>query len=106
MERSRNILRAYILRMVAAHDGNVALSQPRDHRNIESGHLSGPSPEPRALRIPLGPQAGAYEERVPGTHLHSGFLFPGLQVFDVNGSSRFEVRHAFETRDVDQDAAR
>ena len=93
-----------VLRRLAAEQRHVALPQPRQARDVESGRLLGdrPGAHPRAA----DPASRAHEHRVAGRHPEPGLPLPGLEVLGVDGRARLEVVHALEPRDVHQHAAR
>src|SRR5713101_1550920 len=94
--------------MVAAQDGDVPLLQPGDYRWVEPSRSApfGSAAEPWSKRHPAGPHARAYEERIASRHLNPRFFLPCFQILHIDGGARFQVRDAFEARNVDQDAAR
>src|ERR1700680_214703 len=94
--------------MVAAHDGNVPLLQPRDDRRIEPGRPApyGPAAKPRTHSLAARPHSRAHEQRVTSPHFHARLLFPRLKILHVYGRARLQVGNALEARDVDQYAAR
>src|SRR2546425_3342433 len=92
--------------MIRGQDRNILLFQPGDHRRIES-RISAALDSPPLIGanfLAASPHAGANEQGITGQYLQSSFFEPRLDVFDIDRRTRFEIFHALELRDVDQDA--
>src|SRR5262252_4097791 len=98
MDGAAQVRRRDVLRMVAAEDCDVALLEPGDHRRIESCRPApfGPAAKPWPIRLPPCPHARAHEQRVAGGYLDPRLLLPCLQVLDIDGRTRLQIRNAFE----------
>ena len=60
----------------------------------------------RAERGATRPDAGSHEERIPRRHADARLLLPCLEILDVDRRSRFEIGHALQPWNVNEDAAR
>src|SRR5262245_2483381 len=92
--------------MVAAEDRDITLFEPRNDRRVEPGILAGAAARIGSELLPIGPDTGADEKRVPRADLDPRLFFPGFNIFNVDWRSRLEIRHAFQARYVNEDPAR
>ena len=97
--------RRHVLRVIAAHDCDVPLLQPRNDRRIEPRVFRIAAACVRASRFSERPHARADKQGIAGPHFHPGLLLPGLQIFHVDRRALFQIRYALQARDVDEDAA-
>ena len=74
--------------------------QPWHAGNMETRTLGGD-----AEFVPALPMAGAHQNDVARPDGYPAVLFPSIEILGENSRSRFEIIHAFQQRDVDQDGA-